>query len=113
MASSKLNHLAPEFVPGSVKSNSSLSGYGQDTPYFYADPSYEEAVTSEELEELEACEEWVRTMAELDEMEREHLIATALSEAEPSQILEVEMRAFSMDAAGKRTQVAKRKGKKH
>lgn len=38
----------------------------------------QEALTSEELEELEAAEDWVRTMADLDEMEREHLIATAL-----------------------------------
>ncbi|KXZ52856.1 hypothetical protein GPECTOR_8g238 [Gonium pectorale] len=106
MASSKLRATAPEFVP-------------QATSHFYYgsyDPAIhlEEAVTSEELEELEACEEWVRTMADLDEMEREHLIATALSEAEPSQILEVEMRAMAVEAEeGKRKVEPKRKGGKH
>jgi hypothetical protein len=39
----------------------------------------QEGITEEDLEELEALEAWVEQMAQLDEMEREHLIATALS----------------------------------
>ncbi|GLC37762.1 hypothetical protein PLESTB_001474200 [Pleodorina starrii] len=109
---SKLNVHAPEFVPGSWKAATNHFYYG--SYYYKSDFALEEAVTSEELEELEACEEWVRTMADLDEMEREHLIATALSEAPPAKILEVEMRAMALDTSGhgsKRKPEAKRKGK--
>ncbi|GIL93305.1 hypothetical protein Vretimale_15695 [Volvox reticuliferus] len=113
MATKQLNVNAPEFIPGSWKSQTSQPYNGNNNFYYYTDPAIEEAVTSEELEELEAAEDWVRQMAELDEMEREHLIATALSEAEPSQILEVEMRALALDIAapGKRRAEPKRKGK--
>lgn len=35
-------------------------------------------ITAEELEELEACESWVALQADLELMEEEHLVATAL-----------------------------------
>ncbi|PNW75299.1 hypothetical protein CHLRE_12g521300v5 [Chlamydomonas reinhardtii] len=98
MSSSTLRAEAPEFYPS----------------YMYAATEYyeagsEEGITEEDLEELEALEAWVEQMAALDEMEREHLIATALSEAEPSQILEAEMRAMTHEEQ-EAAAASKRKG---
>ncbi|PNG99980.1 hypothetical protein TSOC_014222 [Tetrabaena socialis] len=104
---SPLNPNAAEFVPSSRQ-------FYYDPACCY-DPSFEEHVTSEELEELEACEEWVALQAELEESEREHLIAMALMEADPRQILEVEVRALALGADGnsssKRKTEIKRKGR--
>jgi hypothetical protein len=35
-------------------------------------------ITAEELDELEAAEDWVHTMAYLEDLEREHMIELAL-----------------------------------
>ncbi|KAG2453591.1 hypothetical protein HYH02_001809 [Chlamydomonas schloesseri] len=107
MSASTLNVNAPEFYPAHMYAA---------TEYYEA--GSEEGITEEDLEELEALESWVEQMAQLDEMEREHLIATALSEAEPSQILEAEMRAMTHEeqeasAAGKRKHHAHHRQHKH
>lgn len=58
----------------------------------------EASITSTELEELEALEEWVQLMAELEESEREHLISVALSQAPAERIIELELRHGGADA---------------
>eukprot|EP00877_Chromochloris_zofingiensis_P006166 jgi/Chrzof1/1802/Cz10g21190.t1 len=77
MAPSKLNPQAPEFVPGS-------RFYGQECSLsdcfsnLSSDDYSEDGLTPEELDEIEAAEEWVATMADMEELEREHLIELAL-----------------------------------
>jgi hypothetical protein len=41
-------------------------------------PSLQDNITQEELDELEMAEDWCVAMAVIDELEREHLIASAL-----------------------------------
>jgi hypothetical protein len=38
----------------------------------------QEHLTEQELEELEACEEWVALQASMEELEQDHLVAIAL-----------------------------------
>jgi hypothetical protein len=40
--------------------------------------SFQEHLTEQELEELEACEEWVALQASMEELEQDHLVAIAL-----------------------------------
>lgn len=35
-------------------------------------------ITEEELAEIEACEAWIEVMAEMEELEQDHLVAVAL-----------------------------------
>eukprot|EP00775_Hariotina_reticulata_P012391 gene12391-12526_t len=72
---SKLNPSAPEFVPGvgSYVSDSYMSSVGTEDVL-------EDNITPEELEELEAAEDWVVRMALIEELEQEHLIQVALSD---------------------------------
>lgn len=65
-----LNHLATEFVPVSFRH--------QEPIYSYNSEVSDEDLTEEELEELEMCDQWVQLMADLDQLEQDHLIATAL-----------------------------------
>mmetsp|Transcript_16167 Transcript_16167/g.40260 ORF Transcript_16167/g.40260 Transcript_16167/m.40260 type:complete len:103 (-) Transcript_16167:874-1182(-) len=65
-----LNHLATEFVP--------LALQPQEPIYSYNAEVSDEDLTEEELEELEMCDQWVQLMADLDQLEQDHLIATAL-----------------------------------
>jgi hypothetical protein len=67
---SKLRPEAPEFVPGSYKSDCSDLMDAND-------PS-EDHITEEELAEIEACEAWCEVMAEMEELEQDHLVAVAL-----------------------------------
>jgi uncharacterized protein involved in type VI secretion and phage assembly len=81
-----LNPNAPVFVPparATVKDTPVEATTEADSAPAKASPAAEEEenVTPQELEELEAAEEWVRTMAFLDELEREHLIELALRNA--------------------------------
>lgn len=80
-----LNPNAPAFVPparATVEETPAESTEEDNTPT-KASPAVdeEENVTPQELEELEAAEEWVRTMAFLEDLEREHLIELALRNA--------------------------------
>lgn len=75
-----LNPLAPEFVPGS----SPMKGAAPEL----ADS--EEFISQEELDELEAVEEWVATMAGIEEAENAFLIELALELAPPQRVAEVE-----------------------
>ncbi|KAG2499015.1 hypothetical protein HYH03_003201 [Edaphochlamys debaryana] len=96
-----LNPSAPEFIPAwaTCYDPSAYTGYYDE----------EGPLSEEELLELEAMEDWVNTMAELEAAEQEHIIATALSEAEPSQILEVEMRALATEGGAAPARPAARK----
>jgi len=80
-----LNPNAPAFVPPAratvedtpTEDTEADSGPTQASPAV----AEEENVTPQELEELEAADEWVRTMAFLEDLEREHLIELALRNA--------------------------------
>lgn len=66
-----LNASAAPFVPAD-----------QQGQYLYdAESDYsEENITEEELAEIEATEEWCAELADLEELESQHLIELALSE---------------------------------
>jgi hypothetical protein len=73
----------------------------------------QEYLTEQDLEELEACEEWVSTMVQLEEEEREALIAEALRCGSYStvmrsaaRILRKRRREDCKDAAGQGTSKA-------
>jgi len=78
-----LNPNAKAFVPLASADNSANKGrrsaYLPSKPFF--DQQDEENVTPQELDELEAAEEWVNMMAWLEDLEREHLIELALRNA--------------------------------
>jgi hypothetical protein len=63
----------------------------------------EENISAEDLEELEATEAWVDTMAMIHEMEREHMIEVAMRYAPQSKIRAIQAR-FGLNV--------KQKGKK-
>mmetsp|Transcript_20938 Transcript_20938/g.66334 ORF Transcript_20938/g.66334 Transcript_20938/m.66334 type:complete len:88 (-) Transcript_20938:210-473(-) len=74
---STLNPYAMEFYPA----------------MYYEDEVTEEFLSYEELDELEATENWVLAMAEIEELEQNHVMELALMLAEPSEIRRVERRA--------------------
>lgn len=53
-------------------------------------PAPQERISQEDLDELEAAEEWVATMAGLEEEESLFMIDLALSSAEPARVAEIE-----------------------
>lgn len=77
-----LNFNAPAFVPRMRALPAS----------FFDDDVAEDNITPEELEELETTEEWVKTMALLDEMQREHLIEFSLRHAPSFKVAEIQKR---------------------
>lgn len=85
-----LNPHAAPFEPKAAQASSQQPSYD----YYYYDPLEDDdgPLTSEDLEELEAVEDWVEQMAELAESEREHLISLALSQAAPEEIAAVELK---------------------
>ncbi len=60
------------------------------------------SISEEELAELEAVDDWIEQLVELELAEQEHLKATALAEAPPEAILVVEERAKAAAAKGAR-----------
>jgi DNA-directed RNA polymerase specialized sigma24 family protein len=78
----KLNASAAEFVPGSF-TESWVSN---------ADDGSEDHITPEELAELEAAEGWVDMLAELEDLEEDHLIAVALRYAPQAKVAEIQKR---------------------
>lgn len=81
---SKLRADAPEFVPGSYKSDSS--------EWINLSEPTEDHITEEELAEIEACEAWVETLVEIEELENDHLVAFALSLAPEEKVREIQKR---------------------
>jgi len=72
-----LNPDAPAFVPAHQLHVEQMH-YAEQ----YITDDYDEQILSEdELLELEACEAWVELMADLDQMETDHMIAFALEHA--------------------------------
>lgn len=84
---SRLNPKAAEFVPGSYQSTDSNWGAMME-----AEELGEEHLTEQELEELEACEEWVALQASMEELEQDHLVAIALRYAPESKVNEIRKR---------------------
>jgi DNA-directed RNA polymerase specialized sigma24 family protein len=80
---SKLNASAAEFVPGSFTESWVSNG---------EDGVCEDHITPEELAELEAAEGWVDMLAELEDLEDEHLIAVALRYAPQAKVAEIQKR---------------------
>lgn len=75
-----LNPEAPAFVP-LASSPGALSS---------VDDEPEAAISQEELDELEAVEDWVATMAEIEESETAFLIDLALDLAPSNRVAEAE-----------------------
>lgn len=96
-----LNHLAIEFVP-TMKPLESLYSYNAEMS--------DEDLTEADLEELEMCDQWVQLMADLDQLEQDHLIATAI-ELAPAAAWYVEEEVFgshkSRRHAGKKSNKSK------
>jgi len=56
-------------------------------------PTNQQGLTPEELDELEAAEEWVAAQAMCEELERQHLILLALEYAPEAVVEQIEQRA--------------------
>lgn len=92
----QLNPSAPEFVPSSYTSDNS----GFSAACF--EEGLEDHITAEELEELEAAEAWVQSMAMMEEAEQEHLIQVALRYAPQAKVNEIQKR-FGVKSKGMRS----------
>ncbi|KAF8065564.1 hypothetical protein HT031_003165 [Scenedesmus sp. PABB004] len=68
-----LNPAAAEFVPSSFKSDVSFGSHGDE-----AEVEQEHGISEAELEELEAAELWVATMAEMEEAEASEIGSVGL-----------------------------------
>ncbi|GBF90070.1 hypothetical protein Rsub_02778 [Raphidocelis subcapitata] len=79
-----LNPAATPFVPSSLGGISYTSEDAMES---------EEFISQEDLDELEAAEDWVATMANIEEAETEFLIDLALDFAPATRIAEVEAEA--------------------
>lgn len=79
-----LNVNAPVFVPAEPHHEH----YVCDAESDYS----EDNITEEELAEIEATEEWCAELADLEELESNHLIELALRLAPPAQVREIEER---------------------
>lgn len=91
-----LNPNAPAFFPVPAAIPKEVSGTKRWTSSFPSsllrEDDLEDNITPEELEEIETAEEWVRTMAFMEELEREHLIELALRHAPYSKVAEIHKR---------------------
>lgn len=101
----KLNAEAPIFVPQYMHLAAPAQGWDDESIYF-------EELTEGELEELEATDEWVSTLAHLEELERDHLVELALRLASPAQLDAVEKRAGAGKKAGHRARHFRTRGQK-
>ncbi|GAX76006.1 hypothetical protein CEUSTIGMA_g3449.t1 [Chlamydomonas eustigma] len=93
-----LNHQAAEFYPSHFQyDDSSLNGYVYTDEFAY--------ISIQDLEEIEACDEWVNLTAHLDELEQDHLIAFALKHAPPEKLQDIRERVMK-GGKGKRSKRA-------
>lgn len=90
MNDSALNPEAAAFVPGSPLASHQHPTSLPDSDVFEDACFYNYFEPSEaERAELRAVDEWVETMAELEEMEVDHLINVALAHADPVRVYEI------------------------
>mmetsp|Transcript_38917 Transcript_38917/g.54054 ORF Transcript_38917/g.54054 Transcript_38917/m.54054 type:complete len:96 (+) Transcript_38917:83-370(+) len=80
-----LNPNAPDFVPFTTQLQTIAANVT-------GSPRTETSLSSEEEDELRSVDQWIQMMADLEELEVNHLINLALKFASPSQIEEIHRR---------------------
>lgn len=83
--SSPLNPSAAPFIPSKYTA-------------IEEDDAGEESISQEDLDEIEAAEEWVALQAGIEEAEAQFLIDLAVELAEPTRLAEVERSAARPEA---------------